>query len=102
MSEPQVHHEQDKNWLRRFLAQVTRQKHGDIIAVNVGQGARNVAVGQFVLQNNLQIGTLVVPIRFILVLLLAAAVVAWAAWYLSVPGQMPPNTYTSLWLNLGS
>ena len=93
MSEPQVHHEQDKNWLRRFLARVTRQKHGDIIAVNIGQGARNVAVGRFVLQNNLQIGALVVPVRFILVLLLVAAVAAWVVWYRIVPGQMPPNTF---------
>jgi tetratricopeptide (TPR) repeat protein len=93
MSDPQVHHEQDKNWLKRFLARVMRQKHGDIIAVNIGEGARNVAVGRFVLQNNLQIGTLVIPVRFILALLAVALVLAIVVWYVTVPAQMPKDTF---------
>ncbi len=82
-----------RDWLKRLLARVPHSGPGDVIAANIGEGAQNVAVGKFILQNNVRIGALVVPVRFILVLLLVAAVVAGVVWYLSVPGQMPPNTY---------
>lgn len=78
----------DPGGLRGFIARARGQTRGDVIAANVGAGAENVAVGKFILQNNVRIGTLVVPIRFIAVLVVLALVVALAAWYLLVPATM--------------
>jgi hypothetical protein len=91
MSDPQIHHEPGKNWLQRFLARHERQASGDIIAVNIGEGAQNVAVGRFVWQNNVRIGALVVPVRFILVLLAVAAAVAAGVWWAVVPARCAPR-----------
>ena len=93
--------ENEQNWLQRFLARATRRGHGDIIAANIGQGAQNVAVGKFILQNNVRIGTLVVPIRFIVALLAAALVVAIAVWIAVVPDKMPESTFNVAVADLG-
>jgi len=94
MSEsPQMNPGDRQNWLQRFLARAIRQEHGDIIAANIGEGAQNVAVGKFILQNNVRIGTLVVPVRFIVALLAVALVVAIAVWIAVVPDKMPESTF---------
>ncbi len=77
-----------RNWLNRLLARALHGGQGDVIAANVGEGAQNVAVGKFILQNNVRIGTLVVPVRFILVLLAVAAAVAVGVWFAVVPTRM--------------
>ena len=82
-----------RDWLNRLLARVPRGGPGDVIAANIGEGAQNVAVGKFILQNNVRIGTLVVPVRFILVLLAVAAAVAFAVWFAVVPTKMKPDTF---------
>src|SRR5512136_761078 len=94
MSEPPRMNQGDRqNWLQRFLARAIRQEHGDIIAANIGEGAQNVAVGKFILQNNVRIGALVVPVRFIVALLAVALVVAIAVWIAVVPDKMPESTF---------
>jgi hypothetical protein len=62
------------SWLRRLLP---RRAQGDVVAANVGEGARNVTVGK----NIVQIGTLIVPLPFlasvIVVLLGGIGLVTW-------------------------
>lgn len=83
----------DPGGLRGFIARARGQTRGDVIAANVGAGAENVAVGKFIFQNNVRIGTVVLPVRFALALVLALLVVvavgAYAAWLYFVPAEMP-------------
>lgn len=50
---------------KKLLGRFKHQKRGDIIAGEVGAGARGVAVGK----NIIQIGNLVIPVRLLLTLL---------------------------------
>ncbi|MEP7188826.1 MAG: hypothetical protein ABI901_06535, partial [Roseiflexaceae bacterium] len=62
------------SWLRRLLP---RRAQGDVVAANIGEGARNVTVGK----NIVQIGTLIVPLPFlasvIVVLLAGIGLMTW-------------------------
>lgn len=66
----------------------------DVNVAQVGAGAQvdQLAVGRNILQAKINIGALVVPVRFLLALLAVALVLAVAAWFYFVPAQMPPNT----------
>lgn len=67
---------------------------GDKNVVNIGEGAQvdQIAVGRNILQAKVNIGSLVIPVRFLLVLLGVAAIAAVVVWWIVTPGQMPPNT----------
>ncbi len=64
---------------------------GDIIAANIGAGAQDVAVGKFIFQHNVRIGTLVLPARLVLALVAVVLIGAVATWFVVVPDQMPPS-----------
>lgn len=69
-------------------------RSGDRNVVNIGEGAKvdQIAVGRNILQAKVHIGSLVIPVRFLLVLLGVAAIAAVVVWWIATPGQMPPNT----------
>lgn len=63
---------------------------GDVNRVTIGEGAQvdQIAVGRNIFQSKITIGSLVIPVRFLLVLLLVAAVLAVAVWWITTPSQM--------------
>jgi len=79
---------ENKHWRDRLLSFLKRKERGDVIAGDVGEGARGVVVGK----NVVQIGTLIVPARLaiVLVVLLVGLVAGSAAlaWNLWVPDRM--------------
>ncbi|MCL5999663.1 MAG: hypothetical protein M1546_26915 [Chloroflexi bacterium] len=78
--------DQEKNPLKRLAQLVRSARQGDVVAAEVGEGARGVAVGK----NIVQIGTLVVPLLPLLAILIALLVTAGAVAYLNlVPAHMP-------------
>lgn len=72
-------------------ARATAKGGGDVNTVRIGEGATvdQIAVGRNILQAKVSIGTLVVPVRFLLALLAVAAAVAVVVWYVAVPSQIP-------------
>lgn len=68
-------------------------RDGDTNVVNIGESAKvdQIAVGRNILQAKVNIGSLVIPVRFLLVLLGVAAVAAVVVWWIVTPGQMPQN-----------
>lgn len=70
---------------------------GDVNRVNVGAGAQvdQLAVGRNILQAKINIGSLVIPVRFLLVLLAVAAVLAVAVWWIITPPQMAEGASAS-------
>lgn len=68
---------------------------GDVNTVTIGEGARvdQLAVGKNIFQAKIHVGALVIPVRFLLALLVVAAVIALAAWIYFVPTQMPQGTF---------
>lgn len=67
---------------------------GDRNTVNIGEGAQvdQIAVGRNILQAKLNIGSLVIPVRFLLALLVVAAVGAVVVWWVVVSGEMPDGS----------
>ena len=63
---------------------------GDINRVNIGEGATvdQLAVGRNIFQSKINIGSLVIPVRFLFVLLVVAAVLAVAVWWIRTDPQM--------------
>jgi tetratricopeptide (TPR) repeat protein len=75
-----------KNPLKRLAALRRDARQGDVVAAEVGEGARGVAVGK----NIVQIGTLVVPLVPVLIALLILLMAAGAVAYTRlVPARMP-------------
>jgi tetratricopeptide (TPR) repeat protein len=76
------------SWMRRLLHSLRGKGRGDVIAGSVGEGAHGVVVGK----NVIQIGTLVVPARLVIVLVILlvglVAGSAFLAWNLGVPDHM--------------
>src|SRR6266436_4082983 len=66
-------HQDNRNWLRRWLQRGRDQQASDMIAAQIGENARNVVVGK----NVIQIGTLQIPMY--LAVIIAAGVVISAA-----------------------
>jgi tetratricopeptide (TPR) repeat protein len=81
-------HEKSASWMKRLLQSLRGQRRGDVIAGSVSGSARGVAIGK----NFVQIGTLVVPARLVIILvaLLVGLVAgsAFLAWNLWVPDRM--------------
>jgi len=79
---------ENKRWQDRLPYFLKRQERRDVIVGDVGEGARGVVVGK----NVVQIGTLIVPARLaiVLVVLLVGLVAgsAFLAWNLWVPDHM--------------
>ena len=84
---------------KRFIkhARQEAKRGGDVNVAHVGQAAQvdQLAVGRNILQAKINIGTLVIPVRFLLVLLVVALVVVVAVWWIATPGQMPPGGATA-------
>lgn len=82
--------------LSKFLKDARHQagKGGDVNVVNIGADAQvdQIAVGRNILQAKINIGALVVPVRFLLVLLVVAAVIAVVVWWFAIPWQMPAGS----------
>jgi tetratricopeptide (TPR) repeat protein len=86
--------EQFKQFLKNARPQAGRSERApDVNRVNIGEGAQvdQLAVGRNIFQAKVNIGSLVIPVRFLLVLLAVAAVLAVAVWWIVTPGQMPPG-----------
>ena len=65
------------NWLPKFVKRSTETRQGDVIAAEVGEDARGVAVGKYILQ----IGTLAIPLWAVITVVVAAvAAVAFAGF----------------------
>ena len=83
---------ENKRWQDRLPSFLKRKERravrGDVIAGDVGEGARGVVVGK----NVVQIGTLIVPARLVIVLvgllIVLVAGSAFLAWNLWVPDRM--------------
>jgi hypothetical protein len=79
---------ENKHWWDRLPSFLKRKERRDVIVGDVGEGARGVVVGK----NVVQIGTLVLPARLalVLVVLLVGLVAgsAFLAWNLWVPDRM--------------
>ncbi len=86
----------DVNDLTKFVkdARTQAKSGGDVNVAQVGEGAQvdQLAVGRNILQAKINIGSLVIPVRFLLVLLGVIAVLAVAVWWITTPGQMPPGS----------
>lgn len=86
----------DTQGLKRFIqnARQEAKRGGDVNVANIGDGAQvdQIAVGRNILQAKINIGALVVPVRFLLALLAVILVLAVAAWFYFVPATMPPDT----------
>lgn len=93
--------EQLKNFARDAASAAAREP--DVNTVEIGAGARveQIAVGRNILQAKINIGALVVPVRFLLALVGVALVVAAAAWFYFVPAQMPLDTTNIAVANFG-
>jgi hypothetical protein len=79
---------ENKHWQDRLPSFLKRKERRDVIVGDVGEGARGVVVGK----NVVQIGTLIVPARLAIVLVVllvglvaGSAVLAWNLW---VPDRM--------------
>jgi hypothetical protein len=81
--------------LTKFVKDARRQAKsgGDVNVVDIDKDARvdQLAVGRNILQAKINIGSLVIPVRFLLVLLGVIAVLAVIVWWITTPGQMPPG-----------
>ncbi len=91
--------------LRQFIrnARADAKRGGDVNVAQVGEGAQidQIAVGRNILQAKINIGTFVLPVRFLLALLGVALLVAVGAWFYFVPATMPPNTTNVAVANFG-
>ncbi|HZQ10551.1 MAG TPA: hypothetical protein VFD70_28490 [Anaerolineae bacterium] len=81
--------------LKKFIKDAKQEaaRGGDVNVANVGEGARveQLGIGRNIFQAKINIGSLVIPVRFLLALLAVAAVVAGVVWWIVTPGQMPPG-----------
>lgn len=82
--------------MKQFLKNLKEQakRGGDVNVANVGEGAQvdQLAVGRNILQAKINIGSIVVPVRFLLALLGVAALIALIVWWYAVPWQMPAGS----------
>ena len=83
----------DAQGLKKFIrsARAEAKRGGDVNVANLGDGAQvdQIAVGRNILQAKINIGSLVIPVRFLLALLAVALVIAIAAWWIVTPDKMP-------------
>src|SRR4051794_430809 len=59
----------EPNWLKRQLTRRQNQSH-DTIAAQVGEDAHNVVVGKNIIQNNIQIGSIKLPVYLPVILVI--------------------------------
>lgn len=89
----------DADQLKKFVkdARQEAQRGGDVNVSQVGEGAQvdQLAVGRNILQAKINIGSLVIPVRFLLVLLAVAAALAVAVWWIIIPSQMAEGASAS-------
>jgi tetratricopeptide (TPR) repeat protein len=95
-SEPLTPKPDDAAGLKHFIKNARQEANrgGDVNVAQVGEGAQveQIAVGRNILQAKINIGALVVPVRFLLALLAVVFVLAFAAWFYFVPARMPADT----------
>ena len=73
------------SWLRQTLNRLRgRGAAGDVIAANVEEGARGVAVGK----NIIQIGSVIFPAWLLAAMVLGAIAVVFAIWLATTPARM--------------
>ncbi|MCE7987567.1 MAG: tetratricopeptide repeat protein [Caldilinea sp. CFX5] len=69
----------NSSWLLRLFRRIRSKKTGDVISAEIGDNARGNAIGKYIFQNYIQIGTVVIPTWLIvgmtLFLLLAIPVI---------------------------
>ncbi len=94
-TEPENPKPSDAQGLRKFIKKAKRdaQRGGDVNVAQVGEGAQvdQIAVGRNILQAKINIGSLVIPVRFIAVLVLLALIAGGIAWYVLTPDKMPAS-----------
>lgn len=82
--------------LKQFVKDARKQagQGGDVNVANIGQGAQvdQIAVGRNILQAKINIGALVIPVRFLLALLGVVAIIAVVVWWFAIPWTMPAGS----------
>lgn len=93
---PQVPKPGDTAGLSRFIRNLKQKAPpgGDVNVANIGEGAQvdQIAVGRNILQAKVNIGTLVIPVRFLLALLAVGLIAAVVVWWVVTPGKMDAGT----------
>lgn len=86
----------DAAGLNRFIRNLKQKAPpgGDVNVANIGEGAQvdQIAVGRNILQAKVNIGTLVIPVRFLLALLAVGVISAVVVWWVVTPGKMVAGT----------
>lgn len=85
----------DTTGLKQFIKNLRRtaKRGADVNVANIGEGAQvdQIAVGRNILQAKINIGALVIPVRFLLALLAVGLMFAVGVWYVVTPDKMPTS-----------